>query len=108
MTGRSSISAYDIACLDQGPDIYYGGHGYLNDNRQHIWCCTSQPNAPSVSWFAHQVSFENLDCDVLMLFDCCTSGGVTGNAKNGLKEIISACGFETWAPGVRDHHSQRA
>ena len=56
-----------------------------------------------VKWFAHQVSLEELDCDVLILLDCCTAGGVTGDAPRGLKEIIAACGFETWAPGVGEH-----
>lgn len=40
---------------------------------------------------------------MLILLDCCSAGGTGGNATKGTKEVIAACGFETWAPGVGDH-----
>ena len=46
---------------------------------------------------------ESLKSDVLLLLDCCTAGGTGGDATNGVKEIIAACGFETWTPGVGSH-----
>ncbi|KAI9785422.1 MAG: hypothetical protein M1816_000437 [Peltula sp. TS41687] len=82
--------------------VYYGGHGYLNSNRQSIWLW--QPNAPTVQWFAHQTMLEEAEADVLILLDCCHSIGSGGDVTKGTKEIIAACGFETQAPGV-GHHS---
>ena len=46
---------------------------------------------------------ETLKSDLLLLLDCCTAGGTGGDATNGVKEIIAACGFETWTPGVGPH-----
>ena len=57
----------------------------------------------SVKWYAHGAMLENLKSDVLILLDCCTAGGTGGDATNGVKEIIAACGFETWTPGVGSH-----
>ena len=59
--------------------------------------------ASTVKWYAHGAMLENLKSDVLMLLDCCTAGGNGGDATNGVKEIIAACGFETWTPGVGPH-----
>lgn len=63
----------------------------------------TQKNAPTLRWSAHQASLEELSCDVLILLDCCTAGGASGVANKGLKEVIAACGFETWPPGVGEH-----
>ena len=60
-------------------------------------------DAPSVKWYAHQVTLEEVKSDVLILLDCCSAGGTGGDASKGTKEVIAACGFETWAPGVGDH-----
>ena len=59
--------------------------------------------SPTVKWYAHGAMLENLKSDVLLLLDCCTAGGTSGDATNGVKEIIAACGFETWTPGVGPH-----
>ncbi|KAL8790508.1 MAG: hypothetical protein Q9195_006339 [Heterodermia aff. obscurata] len=83
--------------------VYYGGHGFLNDHRQPIWLCSQKVGAPSVKWYAHQVTLEEVKSDVLILLDCCSAGGTGGDATKGTKEVIAACGFETWAPGVGDH-----
>ena len=58
---------------------------------------------PTVKWYAHGAMLENLKSDLLLLLDCCTAGGTSGDATNGVKEIIAACGFETWTPGVGAH-----
>ena len=83
--------------------VYYGGHGYLDNYRQPVWLCNQQPGAASLKWYAHQVSLEDTKSDVLILLDCCHAGGSSGDAAKGTKEVIAACGFETWAPGVGDH-----
>ncbi|MCJ1400572.1 hypothetical protein MMC11_003778 [Xylographa trunciseda] len=83
--------------------IYYGGHGYLNSSRQPIWLCRQKQPASTVKWYAHGAMLENLKSDVLILLDCCTAGGTGGDATHGVKEIIAACGFETWTPGVGSH-----
>ncbi|MCJ1354031.1 MAG: hypothetical protein MMC33_004018 [Icmadophila ericetorum] len=59
--------------------------------------------ASTVKWYAHGAMLENLKSDVLILLDCYTAGGTGGHATNGVKEIIAACGFETWTPGVGSH-----
>lgn len=83
--------------------VYYGGHGYLNDSRQPVWVCNQTPKASTVKWYAHQVSLEEAASDVLILLDCCHAGACSGEANTGVKEVIAACGFDTWAPGVGDH-----
>lgn len=60
-------------------------------------------NAPTVKWLAHVAMLESLKSDLLLLLDCCTAGGTSGDATNGVKEIIAACGFKTWTPGVGPH-----
>ena len=62
-----------------------------------------KPNAPSVKWYAHQVTLEEVKSDVLIILDCCSAGGSGGDTAKGTKEVIAACGFETWAPGVGQH-----
>ncbi|KAI4197743.1 MAG: hypothetical protein LQ350_005718 [Teloschistes chrysophthalmus] len=64
---------------------YYAGHGYMNDDR-HI-----------------QTMLEEAACDVLILLDCCAAGSSGGNAGQGVTEVIAACGFEAFAPGVGLH-----
>jgi hypothetical protein len=39
----------------------------------------------------------------LILLDCCASGGSGGNAEVGNKELIAACGFETFCPAPGEH-----
>ena len=46
---------------------------------------------------------EEVKSDVLILLDCCSAGATNGDAKHGTKEVIAACGFETWTPGVGQH-----
>ena len=49
------------------------------------------------------MTLEETKSDVLILLDCCHAGGSSGDANKGTKEVIAACGFESWAPGVGDH-----
>lgn len=60
-------------------------------------------DAPTVKWYAHQVTLEETKSDTLILLDCCSAGGSGGDATRGVKEVIAACGFETWTPGVGQH-----
>ena len=51
---------------------------------------------------------EQAKSDVLILLDCCAAASsATGNGT-GITEIIAACGFEAWAPGVGQHSFTRS
>ncbi|KAL8769009.1 MAG: hypothetical protein Q9209_004926 [Squamulea sp. 1 TL-2023] len=69
---------------------YYGGHGYMNDDRQCVWLCI-------------QTMLEEAECDVLVLLDCCAAASSGGNHGKGVTEVVAACGFEAFAPGVGEH-----
>jgi len=51
----------------------------------------------------HSDSLRNDQSDVLIPLDCCaaTSAGHSVDTNGSVIEMISASGFETWAPGVR-------
>lgn len=85
--------------------VYYGGHGLINDARQGVWTCKSDLNQGSLPWHAIQPHFEQADCDVLLLLDCCAaaSGAPTNSESASVTETIAACGFETWAPRPGRH-----
>ena len=51
---------------------------------------------------------EQASSDVLILLDCCAAASSTSGAGNGLTELLAACGFETWAPGVGEHSFTRS
>jgi hypothetical protein len=65
----------------------------------------SDVNYASVQWYGIQTVFEQADSDVLFLLDCCAGAG--GAPAEGctlsVRETISACGFETWAPQPGRH-----
>lgn len=54
-----------------------------------------------------QTFLEEADSDVLLLYDCCHSAAITTTGdfqgNKGVKEVISACGYETIAPEVDEH-----
>lgn len=54
-----------------------------------------------------QTLLEEADSDALLLYDCCHSAAITTTGyfkgNKGVKEIISACGYETIAPEVDEH-----
>ncbi|KAL9585910.1 MAG: hypothetical protein Q9212_001227, partial [Teloschistes hypoglaucus] len=77
---------------------YYGGHGYMNDDRHN-----RKPGASTVQWSSIQTMLEEAQCDVLVLLDCCAAASSGGNAGKGVTEVIAACGFEALAPGVGLH-----
>ena len=51
---------------------------------------------------------EEAESDVLILLDCCTAASSAAGTGNGITELIAACGFETWAPGVGEHSFTRS
>ena len=51
---------------------------------------------------------EEADTDVLILLDCCAAASSSADTGNGVTELIAACGFETWAPGVSQHSFTRS
>ncbi|KAI4257149.1 MAG: hypothetical protein L6R42_005834 [Xanthoria sp. 1 TBL-2021] len=100
--------------------VYYGGHGFMNEDRQCVWLCNHGPDAATAQWSSIQTMLEEADSDVLVLLDCCTaasSGG--GYSKGTTTEIIAACGFGApeiiavcafgaFAPGVGEHSFTRS
>ena len=69
----------------------------------------SKPPSPTLDWYALQSGLEHAESDVLILLDSCASAGSSGGSKQyeiqegGTTELISACGFETSAPGPGPH-----
>ncbi len=51
---------------------------------------------------------EQARSDVLILLDCCAAASSATGSGNGITEIIAACGFEAWAPGVGQHSFTRS
>ena len=60
-------------------------------------------DSPTVQWLGIQNMLEQAECDVLILLDCCCGASSTSETGNGVTEVIAACGFETWTPGVGQH-----
>ena len=72
------------------------------------WNSTEKGNSPEVQWYGLQTMLEQAKSDVLILLDCCAAASsATGNGT-GITEIIAACGFEAWAPGVGQHSFTRS
>ena len=106
--------------------IYYGGHGHMNDDRQCIWswyvsnsghnglkadiikCSTETVDSPVVQWYGLQTMLEQSESDVVIFLDCCAAASSATASGNGVTELIAACGFETWAPGVGEHSFSRS
>lgn len=51
---------------------------------------------------------EEADSDVLILLDCCAAASSADGHSKGTTEIIAACGFEAFAPGVGEHSFTRS
>lgn len=51
---------------------------------------------------------EEAKSDVLILLDCCAAASSTASVDCGITEVIAACGFETWTPGVGEHSFSRS
>ena len=51
---------------------------------------------------------EEADLDVLILPDCCAAASSADGHGKGTTEIIAACGFEAFAPGVGEHSFTRS
>ncbi|KAK0118519.1 hypothetical protein ONS95_007410 [Cadophora gregata] len=124
---KLSSKLLDFVTTHETPDprdslliIYYAGHGYLNPQRQSVWSCRSwnpyefssnpvEVEPPSVEWHAHEAICSKAEMDVLFLYDCCSAAGSASKlTKKGIKEVIAASGFETWAPGELEHSFTRA
>lgn len=107
--------------------VYYGGHGYMNRQRDCVWlsqvsrianqicqCWLTDapsnqgPEAATAQWSSIQTTLGQADSDVLILLDCCAAASSAGSPSKGHTEIIGACGFETDAPGVGDHSFTRS
>lgn len=69
---------------------------------------TGAEDSATLPWYGLQTSLEQADSDVLILLDCCAAASCTGGLGNGVTEVIAACGFETWAPGVGEHSFTRS
>ena len=69
---------------------------------------TGTPDSASVQWSGLQELLENAESDALMLLDCCAAASSISATGSGVTEVIAACGFETWAPGVGEHSFTRS
>lgn len=67
-----------------------------------------RPAAATVQWSSIQTNLEEADSDVLILLDCCAAASSAGGSGNGVTELIAACGFEAYAPGVGEHSFTRS
>ncbi|KAL8984455.1 MAG: hypothetical protein Q9205_001594, partial [Flavoplaca limonia] len=85
----------DFESSDKLLITYYAGHGFMNDDRQCVW-------------LSIQTMLEEAECDVLVLLDCCAAASSGGNHGKGVTELIAACGFEAFAPGVGEHSFTRS
>lgn len=61
-----------------------------------------------MNWLGIQNMLEQAESDVLILLDCCAGASSTSETGNGVTEVIAACGFETWAPGISAHSFTRS
>ncbi|KAI4271297.1 MAG: hypothetical protein LQ337_006122 [Flavoplaca oasis] len=98
----------DFESSDKLLITYYGGHGFMNDDRQCVWLSNQQPGASTLQWSSIQTMLEEAECDVLVLLDCCAAASSGGNHGKGVTELIAACGFEAFAPGVGEHSFTRS
>ena len=71
-------------------------------------CSNQQPKAATVQWSSIQTNLEEADSDVLVLLDCCAAASSAGGSGKGITELIAACGFEDFAPGVGEHSFTRS
>jgi len=69
---------------------------------------TGEADSVEVRWYAIQTMLEEAQSDVLVLLDCCAAASSATGAGSGITEVIAACGFETWAPGVGQHSFTRS
>lgn len=69
---------------------------------------TSRADSVEVRWYALQTMLEEAQSDVILLLDCCAAASSASGAGSGITEVIAACGFETWAPGVGEHSFTRS
>ncbi|KAI4086917.1 MAG: hypothetical protein LQ344_007182 [Seirophora lacunosa] len=88
--------------------VYYGGHGKMNEDRKCVWICNQEANAATLQWSSIQTMLEEADSDVLILLDCCAAGSSAGGSGKGINQMIAACGFESFTPGVGEHSFTRA
>jgi hypothetical protein len=51
---------------------------------------------------------EEAKSDVLILLDCCAAASSIASVDSGITEVVAACGFETWTPGVGEHSFSRS
>lgn len=65
-------------------------------------------DSPTVQWYGLQTLLEQARSDVLLLLDCCAAASSAAASGNGVTELIAACGFESWAPGVGEHSFSRS
>ena len=61
-----------------------------------------------MQWSGLQTMLEQAASDVLILLDCCAAASSAADAGKGVTELLAACGFETWAPGVGEHSFTRS
>lgn len=69
---------------------------------------TGASDSATVLWSGLQNSLEYAESDTLILLDCCAAASSISGTGSAVTEVIAACGFETWAPGVGEHSFTRS
>lgn len=80
----------------------------LGIRTDQVICSTDLVDSPTVQWYGLQTLLEQARSDVLLLLDCCAAASSAAASGNGVTELIAACGFESWAPGVGEHSFSRS
>jgi Caspase domain len=92
--------------------LYYGGHAE-SQNGEAIWSSSiSTTRKSTVRWHDLQSMVEDVDCDVVMLFDCCYGGAMIacelGRSFKRRCELLSASAKGTKASGREEYSFTKA
>ncbi|KAK0609669.1 hypothetical protein B0T17DRAFT_593977 [Bombardia bombarda] len=86
--------------------LYYAGHARPNEQPggSPVWVANRSRDSPKLQSSVLHSLLGEIDCDVLLLYDCCHAIQA-GEALSGegVVETLAACGFESIAAGVGDH-----
>ncbi|TVY67519.1 hypothetical protein LSUE1_G007091 [Lachnellula suecica] len=111
---RRVLDFLDLDGKDTILIVYYGGHARrgLHSNDSPTWFANRQDISISLPSGGIQSMLEEADADVLLLFDCCHSAGVSTKdalqGTGGVTEVIAACGYETRAAEADEHSFTKA
>ncbi|KAK0703953.1 hypothetical protein B0T26DRAFT_794513 [Lasiosphaeria miniovina] len=86
--------------------LYYAGHARPNEQAggSPVWTARRHRESPTVPSSVIHSLLAEVDCDVLLLYDCCHAiQAGEPSAGKGAVETLAACGFESIAAEVGSH-----